>query len=862
MVDLNGTWKLEGFEPGRGAAEGAHRPDFADGGWTPITVPGDVHRALVAAGKLPEPFDDMNVEQCRWVEGKEWWYRHAFDCPADLDGPAELVCEGLDTYATVWLNGVQVGECANMLIPHVFDCGQALRPGRQNVVAVRFDPTTAMAEKHRADHLWSAFYAHRPWVRKAQMNFGWDWGPRLVTVGIWRGMSLRRRRDPRLSSPYVRCHALSDEGAVAVAGAEIEGTDTHGLRLHVTLDDGERAFSASAQVVGERAETRLVVPEPRLWWPHTHGEPALHTATLELRRGEAILDQASVRTGLRLIEVVQAPDAEGPGKGFAVHVNGVPVFCKGADWIPVDSFIGAAPPERYRRLVEMARDAHMNMLRVWGGGVYEHDAFYDACDEMGVMVWQDFMFSCAAYPDDDPDFRHAVEVEADAVLRRLRNRPSIALWCGNNENDWIDDMQHPADPGAPFYGRRIYHEILPAACARLDPTRLYWPSSPYGGNDHNSELEGDRHNWQVWAGMSLPRRFGQQLPGGTTPESVSFRHYARDRCRFCSEFGIHGSPILSTLSRHIPEGDLQYNSEQFLYRIKDFDTERKDRMMAAHSGLPRDLDDYVIRSMLTQAEGLRFGIEHYRRNMPHCMGALFWQLHDCWPGISWSVIDYYLNPKAAYHYVRRAMAPVILSPEVAEGDLRVWGVNDTAAAWTGEVHLQQLDLLGTARSRRSVQAQIPPRSVALVAAWPLGEVTEVAGSDPGCYLLSGPPGGGIPENMLFLCELKDVVLRPATIAAHWKPLDANAHEVTLTSDTLAYFVHLVFPVDGVEASDNYVHVLPSRPAVIRVRSAEPLDPAAVEIGALNPPAAGPGDGPTVADPKLRRRRRRTRGGSS
>jgi len=856
MLSLDGAWKLQGLEPGQGAALGAHRGDFDDGEWLPVMVPGDVHRALVAAGELPEPFDGMNVEKCRWVEDKEWWYRLTFDCPAELGEAAELVCEGLDTYATVWLNGVQVGESANMLISHTFDCGQALRPGKRNVLAVRFDPTVSTVGKHRADHLWSAFFPHRPWVRKAQMNFGWDWGPRLVTVGIWRGVSLREKRSPRLVSPYVRCHALSAEGAVVIVGAEIEEDESGGLQVRVELGDGERTFESVAQVVDERAETRMIVPEPRLWWPHTHGEPALHTARFALTREDEVLDEATVRTGLRTIQVVQKPDAEGTGRSFTVHVNGLPVFCQGADWIPVDSFIGSAPPERYRRLVKMAREAHMNMLRIWGGGVYEHDAFYDACDELGVMVWQDFMFSCAAYPDDDEEFRHMVEVEADSVVRRLRNRPCLALWCGNNENDWIDDMQHPADSGAPFYGRRIYHEILPSVCARLDPTRLYWPSSPYGGNDHNSELEGDRHNWQVWAGMSLPRRFGQQLPGGTTPESVSFRWYARDRCRFCSEFGIHGSPPLRTLSRHVPEGDLAYNSEQFLYRIKDFDTERKDRMMAAHSGLPTDLADYVIKSMLTQAEGLRFGIEHYRRGMFHCSGALFWQLHDCWPGISWSVIDYYLNPKAAYYYAKRAMAPVILSPELTRSELRVWGVNDTLRAWMGLVNVRHVDLQGTVRASRAVQGQIPPNSAALVATRPLTELGMAPGQEPGGYLVSGPAGSGIPESMVFGSELKDVPFRPATIRAAWRSLDETTCEVTLSSDVLAYFVHLVFPIDGVEASDNYVHVIPGQPAAVVVRSPEPLDPEAVQVRSLNPSVEG--WEPRVREGRPRRRNRRRR----
>ncbi|MBM3123177.1 MAG: hypothetical protein FJZ97_13485 [Chloroflexi bacterium] len=510
----------------------------------------------------------------------------------------------------------------------------------------------------------------------------------------------------------------------------------------------------------------------------------------------------------------------------------MPIFCKGADWIPVDSFIGSAPPERYRALVTMARDAHMNMLRIWGGGVYEHDAFYDACDELGVLVWQDFMFACAAYPDDDAEFRQAVAVEAEAVVRRLRNRACVALWCGNNENDWIDDMMRPTDPGKPFFGRRIYHEILPAACGRLDPTRLYWPSSPYGGNDHNSEREGDRHNWKVWGGLPVPRRFGEQPPGGNTPQAVSFRNYADDTTRFCSEFGIHGSPVLSTLTRHSTHRTLQYDTEEFLYRIKDPDKTRKDRMMAAHVGLPTDLEDYATKSALVQAEGLRFGLEHYRRRMFHCSGALFWQLHDCWPGISWSCIDYYLNPKASYYYVRRALAPVILSPVIVGDEVQLWGVNDTLERRHEEAIVRQVSLTGEVLDQRSVEVNILPNCAEKLAMWRLSELRALTAEEPGCLIVSVPEEPGIPSNVLFARELKDVPLKSATVSAQWEATGPE-YAVTLTSDVLAYFAHLLLPVDGIVASDNYVHVLPGEPVVIRFTGPEGLLAEEVGIGALN-----------------------------
>ncbi len=832
MLDLNADWRLRGYEPGDGALAEACCPDFDDSEWLPVAVPGDVHSALIAAGKLPEPFDDMNIEKCQWVEDKEWWYRLSFECPADLTGDAELVFDGLDTYATIWLNGVEVGHAANQLITHVIEPGDALKPGETNTIAVRFDSTIKTIEQKPADHLWSAFNPHRPWVRKAGMNFGWDWGPRVVTAGIWRPVRLQAKKSPRIGSPYVRCHAISPQGAVVVVGCEIEGVAPDGAVLKVALDHDGTTYESTAQLVAERAETRMIVPDPKLWWPHSHGDQPLHNVTFTLE-SDAVLDEATVRTGLRTTEVVQAPDAGGKGKSFTLNVNGVPIFCKGADWIPVDNLIGPTPPERYRALVQMSKDANMNMLRIWGGGVYEHDEFYDACDELGVLVWQDFMFGCAAYPDDDPEIRDLIEVEADSVVRRLRNRPSIALWCGNNENDWLDDLMHGEDQGAPFYGRRIYHEILPAVCARLDPTRLYWPSSPYGGNDHNSEYEGDRHNWQVWGGQAYPRRFGEKGGGNPTPEGVSYRHYAECQSRFCSEFGIHGSPTLSTLTRHITEGELEYDSEMFLYRIKDPDKSRKDRMMTAHVGLPTDLADYAVKSALVQAEGLRFGLEHYRRNWPHCGGALFWQLHDCWPGISWSCIDYYLNPKASYYFVRRALAPTILSPIIKGSEVQLWGVNDELARWDGEALIQQVSLDGAVVDQISIEVNLDANASTHLGSWRLGLFGALTGDEPGALVITAPGYPEVPPNIVFPRELKDIPLKPAAIGAEWNDLGGNEYEVSLVSDVLAYFVHLVFPVDGIVASDNYVPVLPGEPSAIRFTSPEPLSIDQIEIGALN-----------------------------
>jgi beta-mannosidase len=319
----------------------------------------------------------------------------------------------------------------------------------------------------------------------------------------------------------------------------------------------------------------------------------------------------------------------------------------------------------------------MNMLRVWGGGIYEHECFYDLCDRLGLLVWQDFMFACAAYPERPPEFVAEVEKEARYQVGRLRSRPCLALWCGNNENQWIHDRVHWQEPANAVPGALYYHEILPCVVEELDGKTPYWPGSPFGGNDHNSREEGNVHNWEVWHG-NFPRRFGEEPRQESTPENVSFLRYAEDAGRFISEFGMHASPVYETLRRTIPKEQLYHHSPSMDHHNKDDPKNKGDNLMLTVTGLPKDLDEYIDFSMIAQAEGLKFGIEHFRRRKPHCSGTLFWQLNDCWPCLSWSVLDYYGFGKAGYYYVRRAYAPILGSFKVLEdGAVELWITNDT-----------------------------------------------------------------------------------------------------------------------------------------------------------------------------------------
>ncbi len=846
-MNLHEHWKLMDFAPGQGLSLGAHAPQYDDGDWLPADVPGDVHTSLVMAGRIQPPFYNMNVETCQWVEEREWWYRTTFQLPdappyfspvGGTEGGSAvrylLRFDGLDTFATVYLNGIEVGRHANMFIAAEFDVSEHLRFGATNTLAVRFDPVAAIiGDRPWIDDEWMPCNPIRIWVRKAQYNFGWDWGPRLVSVGIWQDVTLCRYQGARLSSVFFKTLEITPQAARVAVQVEAERwTDLPALTAHIRLErDGQAIAGMVPLSEGERGEIELELPDPALWWTHDLGEPALYDLTVELRAGEQVLDTYHERAGVRTVEVDQSPDPDEPGARFFTFVlNGVKIFAKGANWIPADSFVSQVDESRYRELLELAVAANMNMLRVWGGGIYEKGAFYRLCDELGFLLWQDFMFACAPYPDHDPEFMAEVEREAEAVLRRLRNHPCIALWCGNNENDWIADQVHWQQPGFRFPGWRINHELLPAIVQRLDGTRLYWPSSPYGGNDHNDEREGNRHNWQVWHGLVFPRRFGQCPERHFTPEGISFRHYAEDTARFVSEFGMHAAPVLETLRRNVPAASLRLGSPELLYRNKDDPKDKGNHLMASCTGLPTTLEQYIDFSMIAQAEGLKFGIEHYRRRKFHCSGTLFWQLNDCWPGLSWSVLDYYHFPKAGYFYAMRAYAPVMASFKAETNDsVSLWIVNDTLAAITDTVVWGHGAFDDRKLHEEELEISVPANSVSHVAHIPASVLNS---DDPARrYLYVRSARGLFPDNRHFFVDIKHLKRPPANLKVEKAATLRQAQgrllrlrsgqaddgvEVRVGSDVYAYFVKLTVPTEGTRFSDNYFDLFPGQEKAIRV----------------------------------------------
>ncbi len=771
-------------------------PSFRVSNWQEAIVPGVVHLDLMRNDLLPDPFVGMNEKQAAWVEQNDWWYRKEFEISKDLlqENHFLLRFEGLDTFATVWLNGTKLGVADNMFIPRNFRVTPFLVAGR-NVLVVKFSSPCLTLERMEQENgkLVAAFYSPRPYGRKAQYSFGWDWGPRLPTSGIWRPVSLVAYRDLYIQHLDV-ITTLQPDGAATFhvsAAVESELNSDVELSVHISCDDEQHSVSVAKNVVPGKdlLSAECTIPSPRLWWPAGYGDQPLYSVKASVKRPDELLDEAVRTTGVRNIELVQDDDAE--GKSFLFKVNGLPIFFKGANWIPADNFLPRVTAERYSRLLDLAVAANMNMLRVWGGGVYESEDFYALCDRKGIAIWQDFMFSCAEYPEEE-SFHQSVRAEAESVVKRLRSHPSILLWCGNNENDWgffkrMWGMRRDA-----FLGKTIYHEILPEVCADLDPTRPYWPSSPFGGEDPNSEHEGDRHSWPACHDKV------EDLPG---------RRW--DNGRFISEFGFQAPPVMKMIHDFAGEED-DFLSPVMRHHNKlgEKAMDQLLQLLSHYFPKPSPMDKIVTLSQLCQGELLREAIEHWRRRKPKTSGVLIWQLNDCWPAISWSLIDYWQNPKAAYYIVRRAFAPIILSLVHEAHQAQVWVINDTHNPVSGQVRLTMFDLDGTPFHSTQVPVSAPPHSSVLAVARGLQELGFLDPTRHFIHARLSERGRDPVEATLFFSRFREMHFSQPRVTWEARKVGNQTFEIELRAKSFAKAANLECKGATV-FSDNFIDLVPA-----------------------------------------------------
>ena len=655
------------------------------GTWMPAVVPGGVHTDLLNLNKIPDPFVADHELDVMWVAEANWEYRKTFDITQDQMGEDQiyLICYGLDTLATVFINGTLIGKSENMFWQNKWKIKQLLNIG-SNTISVIFDsPVRYISDLNNQSPMLGVSQAipGGPYLRKAPCQFGWDWGPMLPPIGIWKDIRLEGYSQGRIKEVHLR--QIHENGEITIwAGLEIEKWIENPLdvSLDVISPNGKKEKLDLVVSDSNKNEFSYKVSNPELWWPNGYGNQNLYNVSISLSQNSFVLDQRDFRIGLRKIEVQQNPDEW--GESFTFIVNDVPVFAKGSNWIPADTFPTRNTRESLEGLIRSAAISHQNMLRVWGGGFYEDEIFYDLCDEYGILVWQDMIFSCSIYPLDDQKFVENIKTEVIQNVSRLRHRTSLAIWCGNNEMEWGWESWGWKTNASDYIGSydQFFHTTLPAWINQLDPDRMYWPSSPSSNTPFtnvNGQMKGDAHYWDVWHGRKPFTAYRDQFP------------------RFMSEFGFQSLPPMKTIASYADEAD--WNMTSYIMEHHQRSGNGNGLMIGQMTDtfrMPNNFSSLVYLSMVLQAEGIRYGVEHWRRNKHRVSGTLYWQLNDCWPVASWSSLDYYGRWKALHYATKRFYEPLLLS--IVEQGLRmdVHITSDCIDDWEGSVDWMLISLDG------------------------------------------------------------------------------------------------------------------------------------------------------------------------
>ncbi|KAI0881483.1 glycoside hydrolase family 2 protein [Annulohypoxylon maeteangense] len=809
--------------------------------------PTNVHLDLLSHNLIPDPYIGKNELDVQWIGEAVWVYRTSFPSPVTKSSAkAILAFDGLDTFATVVLNGKTILETDNMFIPERVDVTADLKGDGENELVITFDSAYLrgwkLVEKY-PDHKWGCWNGDnsRLAVRKTQYHWGWDWGPALLTCGPWRPINLEIY-ESRISDLWFDIDVdKSLKTATITTHAPVEGEATK-----VQFDISLNGTTVASRGVLPGTSATFTISDPELWYPVRYGEQPLYTISATLEDHGKILDTISKKAGLRKAELVQRPLKGEPGTSFFFEVNGIPIFCGGSDWIPADNFIPRISKERYYDWVKLVADGNQFMIRVWGGGIYEEQAFYDACDELGILVWQDFMFGCGNYPA-WPGLLASIKREAEENVKLLRHHPSIVIFAGNNEDyqyaesvslTWDQDNKDAESwLKTDFPARYIYEKILPDACQKLAPSIYYHPGSPWGGVDTRDPTVGDIHQWNVWHGSQEKYQNFDKLVG-----------------RFVSEFGMEAFPSVKTIDAYLPLGkddpDRYPQSSTVDFHNKADGHERRIALYLVENMryAPDPLEQFVYCTQLMQAECLASAYRLWKRQWKgpgreYCAGALVWQINDCWPVTSWAICDYYLRPKHAYFTVKREMAPLSVGMTRREHQhprnkytrvdidttvqIEIWGSNLTLEDLTVDCLVKAWDV---ETGLETYSETINKEPIVL----PKNQSTEIAAFDVpvpkkddgihanrtvvATYLINPTDGSQLARYVNWPEPLKYLHLqKPKQLSAK---LTSDYAVVEVSAEVPVKGVALECEDDAVKFEDNLVDIVPGEVVKIKVRGAK------------------------------------------
>ncbi|MFB5193258.1 beta-mannosidase [Alicyclobacillus fastidiosus] len=814
--------------------------------WFPAVVPGCVHTDLLRNERISDPFYGTNEGELQWIDKKDWEYSSVFDVPDDIlnSSYVNLVFAGLDTYADVYLNDEKILSADNMFRTWRVDVKRLIK-AESNALRVYFR-SPIQEDLPKLERLGYALPATNDqsergglgdkklsvFARKAPYHYGWDWGPRFVTSGIWRDVWLEGWSQARIADVFIHQKEVNAAIAKLTAVVEIESEDAWEGALHLVADGIDVTETVRLEAGVNKVEVDVVVESPKLWWSRGLGDQNLYTFSVTLVDGNTAIAEKSVRTGLRSVRLVR--DEDDQGTSFYFELNGVPVFAKGANHIPNDSFLTDVSYERYKHEIVSAVESNMNMLRVWGGGFYENDDFYDLCDEYGLLVWQDFMFACSMYPGDEA-FLNSVRSEAEENVTRLRNHPSIALWCGNNEIDtawseydeeggWGWKQQYAPETREKIWRdyEAIFHETLPQVVQSFAPGAEYWPSSPMQAltrdkdqHARNDSSVGDIHYWGVWHAVE------------------PFSNYNVYLGRFMSEYGFQSFPELKTVQSYASAGDMALESDVMRWHQRSGDGNRLIKeYMDIYFKQPKDFPSFLYMSQVLQAEAIKMAMEAHRRKKPYCMGTLYWQMNDCWPVASWSSMDYYGRWKALQYYAKKSLRDVAVSIGGTDEVIDIHIISDVLHETKGNVHLQLFDFKGLLLKEYTHAVEVKGNTGQVVLSLSASDLVENhARNDVVLFVTLEQDGEVIDAKEHYFVPANQIALPLPSITA--TPVEGgDGSSFILETDVLAKSVCVTSDFEGI-FSDNYFDLIPGVPKTVQFLQRRPGE------NTFNPAAPGP-----------------------
>jgi beta-mannosidase len=796
-IDLSGHWQVK---------DSKGKYDIS------ATVPGCVHTDLLDAGVIDDPYYRDNENKLQWISDTKWIYTRDFMISSDICHckKIELNCQGLDTFSTIKINGRVLARTENMFRDFFFDIKSFLRVG-SNTISITFGPVLPYITKMQKQRYLQCGmdFKGSGYVRKEPCNFGWDWGPKLITCGIWKDIEILGYSAGRIKDCLIKQTHTSKKVKLELETA-VDKVSARPMSLEVLVKyKGRTVASTICPVRRSKGLVTVEVENPQLWWPNGMGKQSLYDVNIKLKDDQgSCVDEICKRIGLRTLELRQKPDKY--GVSFEFVANGKPFFAKGANWIPADSFANRVTEKNYRDLLESAVDANMNMLRVWGGGIYENDVFYDICDQLGLCVWQDFMFACSTYPTYDEKFIQSFSAEAVDNIKRLRHHPSIALWCGNNElemglvgDQWSETAMSWADYSS------LFDKQLPKVISKHDPQRQYWPSSPHTSTGdrkiHNCPNSGDAHLWDVWHGME------------------PFEWFYQAKHRFVSEFGFQSFPEPSTVDKYINKQDRNIASLVMDHHQRSLrGNARIMSYMLDWFKMPDGFESTLWLSQILQALCIKTAVEHFRRQMPRCMGTLYWQLNDCWPVASWSSVDYFGRYKALHWAAKRFYAPVLVSAiQQKNGHTAFHLSSDLNEPKTVKLTWELFTKTGQKITSGYEMLKIDPRKSLCVNRVDFSDYITQFGQGELILNIKARSGSKVlSSNTHLFCQPKYMNLQKPNLNVEIRKVDEFSQEAIITTDVPALWVWVKTNDSDAKYSDNFFDVFPGEQQRVLIRYTE------------------------------------------